>query len=204
MAIRKGSSFLLAMLIGLAAVLVALGLMEKSRVLVQAGTATEPVRWDLPAQPPPPPPPDDSDLQFIAFFSDDLTIQVLDLSGAIVGEGTHGGEVRCNNNHCSQKTQMSFTSGPILTWTVEYRFSTRQALDPVEERAIVAGTGTLVSRGPKERFSFIATFQNNRDGTVSVRYEASRPDASFIIENAPGRFSIRTRPGTTVLGSARR
>lgn len=38
----------------------------------------------------------------------------------------------------------------------------------------------------KERFIFTATFLNNRDGTLWVRYEASRPEASFIIPKAAG------------------
>ena len=49
------------------------------------------------------------------------------------------------------------------------------------------------ARVKKSGFLFTATFQDNQDGTVSVRYEASRPDASFIIPQAPGRLEFRRR-----------
>jgi hypothetical protein len=183
-------------MVGLAAVLVALGLMEMSRVLVQARTGTKVVRWDPLAQPPPP---DDDDLTFIAFFTDELSI-VMDLSGNMIGEGTHGGEIRCNSSHCSQKTQLDFSSGPYVTRTYEYKFTTRQALDREAERAVVGGKGTISGGRQKERFSFTATFQNNQDGTVSIRYEASRPDASFVIPRAPGRLLFLVRSRKTVQG----
>jgi hypothetical protein len=172
-----------AMLIGLAAVLVSLGLLEMSRVPVQARTASEPVLWDLSAQPPP-------DFTLAAYFTDDLPIQVADLSGNVIGEGTHGGRIRCNGNTCSQKTELDIPISVISTLSlqVEYQYTTRQALDPVAERAVVAGKGTIFSRGQKERFSFTGIIQDNRDGTVSVTYVASRPDASFIIPRAPGRL----------------
>ena len=58
---------------------------------------------------------------------------------------------------------------------------------------LVGGKGTVSNDGQKERFLFTATFENNRDGTVAVRYEASRPDASFVIPRVPGRFEISRR-----------
>jgi hypothetical protein len=141
-----------------------------------------------------PPPPNDDDLKFIAFFSDDVSIEIMGLSGNVVGEGIHGREIRCNRNKCSQQTVLSFglpLTDPIV---YEYKFTTRQVLDPEEERVVVSGKGRITSRGQKERFSFTATFQNNKDGTVWVRYEASRPDASFIIPRSPGTFQFSRRP----------
>jgi hypothetical protein len=69
----------------------------------------------------------------------------------------------------------------------------RQAFDLEAERVVVAGTGTKSSDRSKERFSFTATFRNNRDGTLSVTYAASRPDASFVVPEVPGTFEVRTR-----------
>jgi hypothetical protein len=187
---KKLRSFLLAVAMGVVAVVILIDLLEISPALALERVETEPMYLDPPAQPPPP---NDDNLQFIAFFTDELTIQITDLSGNVVGEGVHGGELRCNRDNCSQKTYLSFGVSLTEPTVFEYKFTTGQVLDSVEERAVVGGTGTISSRGQKERFSFIATFQNNRDGTVSVRYEASRPDASFIIPEAPGRFVIRRR-----------
>jgi hypothetical protein len=184
----KIRSFLLAVISGLAALFISIGLLEMSPALALERAGAEPMRLDPPAQPPPP---DDDDLVFIAFFTDPLTIQVTDLSGNVVGEGVHESEVRCNGENCSQKTLLDFTDPGFAEY--EYKFTTRQAVDPVEERAIVEGTGTISSHGQKERFLFTATFQNNRDGTVSVTYQASRPDASFIIPRLPGTFRIFSR-----------
>jgi len=187
---RKRRSFLLAVAVGFGVLVVSLGLLEISPALALERAGTDSVRLDAPAQAPP----NDEDLIFIAYFTDDLSIDITDLSGNIIGEGEHGGAVRCNRNNCSQETQLQFTvplTDPDLVY--EYKFTTRQALDPVEERAVVSGRGTISSLGQKERFLFTATFQNNRDGTLSVRYEASRPDASFIIPEQPGTFRISSR-----------
>jgi hypothetical protein len=186
---KKLWSFLMAAAMGILAVVVSIGLLEVSPALALDRTGIESVRLAPPAQPPPP---NDDDLQFIAFFTDDLSI-ITDLSGNVIGEGEHGGKIRCNKNTCNQQTNLTFRvvfTDPIV---YEYKFTTRLALNPEEESAVVAGKGTISSRGQKERFSFTATFQNNRDGTVWVRYEASRPDASFIIPEAPGRFVFRSR-----------
>jgi hypothetical protein len=185
-------SVLLAVMMGLGAVFVSIGVLGMSPAQAHELELTGSPSL-APAQPPPP---DDDDLGFVAlYFTEPLTIQITDLSGNVVGEGVHGGEVRCNRNNCSQTTQLIYTI-PLTDWLwseYEYKFTTRQAIDPVEERVVVGGTGTISSRGQKERFSFTAVFQNNRDGTVWVRYEASRPDASFIIPAAPGTFSISSR-----------
>jgi hypothetical protein len=184
---RRGSSFVLALVMGLVTLLIAFGQMEMSRTVALARTETGRATWSPSAQPPPP---DDDDLMFFAYFPDEDSIQVTDLAGNIIGEGTHGGEVKCNGNTCSHKTDLVFdwmVASPIPLH-LEYRFTTRQAFDPEEERAVVAGLGTLSNNGQKQGFSFTATFQNNWDGTVSVTYSASRPDASFIIPRAPGEF----------------
>jgi hypothetical protein len=129
----------------------------------------------------------------LVVFADPAPTEVTDLSGNVIGEAEHLGVVRCNGSHCNQKTQLQLLS-PAPPTLVEYRFKDRVALDPVAERAVVAGTGVIASDSGKEKFAFTATFQNNGDGTVSVTYEASRPDASFILSNAPGTFTLFTRP----------
>jgi hypothetical protein len=190
----KMRSLLLAVISGLAAVLISIGLLGLSPALAQERELSGPVRQAAPEQPPP-----DDDFVIIVVFTDPAKIQITDLSGKVIGEGEHGGEVRCNRNKCSQKTQLSF-GVPLTDPTVyEYKFTTRQAIDPEAERAVVGGTGTISNRGQKERFSFTATFQNNKDdhnrndGTVSVTYQASRPDASFMIPKSPGSFRIFRR-----------
>lgn len=142
-----------------------------------------------------PPPPDDDDLYFIAFFTDDLTIPITNLSGNVIGEGRHGGKARCNGANCNQKTDLNLSAGVVFTdpAVIEYKFTNRVTVDPEAERVVVAGTGTISTLGQKERFAFVATFHNNRDGTIFVKYEASNPDASFIIPNAPGAFKISNR-----------
>ena len=115
---------------------------------------------------------------------------ITDLAGNPVGEGEHRGEIRCDGNNCSQATNLQITLP--LTWTgeYEYRFTARQAVDPDERSAVVAGEGTWSNNGESERFSFTASFRDNRDGTVWVKYEASRSDASLIIPAAPGRLEF--------------
>ena len=187
---KKRRSFLLAVAVGFAALVVSLGLLEMSPALALERAGTDSVRLDAPAQAPP----NDDDLQFIAFFTDDLSIEITDLSGKVIGEGGHGGAVRCNRNNCSQETQLQFTvplTDPDLVY--EYKFTTRKALDPASRIAVVGGRGTISSHGQKERFLFTATFRDNGGGTVAIRYEASNPDASFIIPEAPGTFSISGR-----------
>ena len=122
------------------------------------------------------------------------TVEVFDLSGNPISGGLHSGEEWCKNDNCLKKTQLDLNqplTGPV---TIEYRFETRQALDPEELLVVVAGTGTLFNGNQKEKFQFSASIQDNEDGTLSVTYLASRPDASFMIPSAPGTFEITTRP----------
>jgi hypothetical protein len=182
-------SYLLAVIGGLTAVLISIGLLGLSPALANEGELSGPVRQAAPEQPPPP----EDDFTWGVVFTDPAIIDVEDLSGEVIGEGVHLGEVRCNGDKCSQKTQLQFTPFFADPAEYEYKFSTRQALDPKKEKVVVAGTGTISSNGQKERFLFTATFRHNRDGTVWVKYEASRPDASFIIEKSPGTFSFSSR-----------
>lgn len=186
---KKLWSLLLAVAISVIAVVISIGLLEISPALALERAGTEPMYLDLLAQSPPP-----DHLQFVAVFADDLPVQITDLGGNVVGEGEHGGRVKCNSASCSQQTYLRFDTAPAEPSMYEYRFATRLAIDPVAEVVIVGGTGTISSNGQKERFSFTATFQNNGDGTVSVSYVASRPDASFIVPEAPGTFGIFSRP----------
>jgi hypothetical protein len=184
---KKLWSFLLAVTVGVIAVAMLIGLADISPAFALARAAIEPMYLDPLAQPPP----SIDDFRFAAFFTDDSTVQFTDLSGNVVGEGVHGGEVKCKPKSCSHQTYLSSGIPPAELTVYEYKFATKQALDPEARRAVVAGTGTISSQGQKERFTFTATFEDNKDGsTVGVRYEASRPDASFIIPEAPGAFLI--------------
>jgi hypothetical protein len=124
-------------------------------------------------------------------FTDTSPIQYTDLSGT-AGVGVHLGELRCVNDNCNQKIDFV----PILAQKgseyieFEYKFKSKLAFDPAEERVVVSGTGTILSGGPKTRFSFTGVFQNNGNGEVSVTYIASTPEASFTFPAAPGTFSI--------------
>jgi hypothetical protein len=175
----KIHSFLLAVIMGLAAMFISLGLLG----LASPALAQEPeAELNVPVAQATP----DVNVSFTVFFTDPgFNIQITDLAGNPVGEGEHGGQVRCNRNNCSQATQLQLNG-----ITYEYKFKTRQDVDPIARRVIVSGKGTLFTNGRSERFEFVAIFQDNQDGTVTVRYEASRPDASFIIPRSPGRFEF--------------
>lgn len=124
-------------------------------------------------------------------FTDTSPIQYTDQSGNI-SEGLHVGELRCIEDVCNQKIEFKLTSPQPTTDTIvyEYKFKSILAFDPVAERVIVTGTGTIINDGPKDRFLFTGVFQNNGDGTVQVTYSASNPEASFFFPAAPGTFSI--------------
>jgi len=129
-------------------------------------------------------------------YLEKIQVPITNLAGNIVGEGVHDGEVRCVGTDCSQTIRLQITTAisPGLTGnTYQYGFMRNQIIDPDERRAVVTGEGTISSEGQTERFEFTATFQDNRDGTVAVRYEASRPDASFVIARSPGRLEFGSR-----------
>jgi hypothetical protein len=186
----KIQSILLALVIGLGGLFVSLGLLAMTSPVLAQGAELE---GTVPVSQAPVP----EDIIIIVVFTDPLSIPITDLSGNIIGEGVHSGKVRCISNTCNQKTELIFTIPLTDPWPYaeyEYKFKTRMAVDPEAARAVVAGIGTISGRGQRERFTFTATFQDNRDGTVSVTYVASRPDASFIIPRSPGTFTIDSRP----------
>ena len=76
------------------------------------------------------------------------------------------------------------TTSPVLAEGLEVDEVTRQS--PLEQSQ--SGDNPDFN----ETFSFIATFQNNGDGTVWVRYETSIPETSLIIPTAPGTFRINS------------
>lgn len=125
-------------------------------------------------------------------FTDSTPIQYADLAGIIIGEGVHVGEFRCVGDICTQKIEFEPVSPQPNTDTVvyEFKFKGLEAFDPQEERVVASGIGNISSGGPKIRFSFTGTFQNNFDGTVQVIYVASTPDASFSIPAVPGTLSF--------------
>ncbi|MGD2027062.1 MAG: hypothetical protein PVI99_04530 [Anaerolineales bacterium] len=125
-------------------------------------------------------------------FTDTSPIQYTDLSGNVIGEGMHVGELLCIGDNCNQKVKFEPISAGQNTEPVvfEYKFKSKQAFDPVTERVVVSGTGTLSNAGQKTRFSFTGVFENNGDGTVKVTYISSTPEASFIFPAAPGTFDV--------------
>lgn len=188
MQFRRIPSLLLALVIGVVAFALWFGLLRAPSPAVAQEVALSAPRKIAPRMQAPP------DYELVAFvvFTDPAVIEVMDLSGNVIGEGQHQGAVRCSVINCSGKIQLHLI-GSTSPLAYEYKFRTPRALDPEAESLVVAGTGTISDRGQKERFLFTATFQNNRDGTVSVTYVASRPDASFRIAAAPGAFTITRR-----------
>jgi hypothetical protein len=169
--------------LGLGGVFVLIGLLGVSPALARESEITQPVgpatRW----QPPPNLPP----VTIVTTLT--YNIDITDLAGNPVGQGEHGGQVTCNSNgRCVHATELQLNG-----IAYKYRFEERQAVDTVARSAVVRGTGTIDSNGKKERFSFTATFQDNGGGTVAVRYEASRSDASYIVPAAPGTLEFRYR-----------
>jgi len=183
---------LLVVVIGLTTSFVSLGLLGLTPpAAAQEVELTGPINLAPRMQAPAP------EIDYVIYYTYSEQLEITDLSGNVVGEGIHGGKLRCIGDNCNQRTEVVFTRvfAPLYRPDVEYdyRFASRQAHDPIAERVVVAGTGTLSSNGQKERFTFTATFENNRDGTVSATYVASRPDASFRIPNAPGTFEVSRR-----------
>ena len=181
----KIQSLSLAVIIGLAVAAISLGLLGLTSPAVAQGQ-TESVNLAPRAQAQP-------DFVITIIFTDPFSVEIQDLSGNVIGEGDHEGKVRCNGDNCNRNTQLTFGIPLTDPFEIEYKFTSRQAFDPEAAALVVAGTGTIASRGQKERFSFTATFRDNRDGTVSVTYVASRPDASFRIPRTPGTFEIISR-----------
>jgi hypothetical protein len=124
-------------------------------------------------------------------FTDTSPIQYTDLSGNVIGEGVHVGELQCVGDNCNQKIEFEpisqQTTEPVV---FEYKFKSKQSFDPVGQRLVVSGVGTMSGSGPKIRFAFTGVFEDNGDGTVQVTYIASTPEASFVFPAAPGTFSI--------------
>lgn len=181
---------LLAVAIAFAAVISWLALMQVSSALALEGAGTGPVLLEQPELQQPEP----SLSVFVVFTDPAFDIPITDLMGNVIGEGRHTGKLRCILGNCSQKANLSFASPLISTAEYEYKFKTLQAFDHEARTAVVAGSGTISNGDQKERFLFTATIQDNLNGTLAVTYVASRPDASFIIPESPGRLEIRSRP----------
>ena len=180
MTLRGRRATLLAVMMGVVAILSSLVLLEMSPALALEGELTGPMKQVAPEQPPAP-----DTFWGGVVYTDPASIAIQDLVGVVIGEGVHQGKLQCHNN-CSQKTQLSLNG-----MAYEYQFKTIQAVDPVERSMVVAGMGSITSPGQKERFLFTATIQDNRNGTMWVRYEASRPNASFIVPNSAGTMTFR-------------
>jgi hypothetical protein len=125
-------------------------------------------------------------------FTDSGVGDVQDLAGNLIGQGEHTGTARCYDGNCGQRTELQLLSAPANTYT--YKFKDLLALDATAERAVMTGTGVISSENGKEKFTFSAIFENNEDGSLTVTYSASRPDASFVIPRASGTFALVMRP----------
>ena len=191
MKFTKIGSLLFVVVIGLAAAFGYLWLLGTTAAVLaqepQEQALTGPVNLEPGMQQPVP------QIIHIIAFTDPAVHVVQDLAGNAIGEGVHLGEARCRGDKCHKKIQLDLLvgSGQVM---YEYQFKALQALDSEARRSVVAGTGTIY-RGPQRaRFLFTATFEDNGDGTVSVTYVATRPDASFRIPSLPGAFVISSRP----------
>ena len=122
-------------------------------------------------------------------FTDATPIPYTDLSGNLIGEGLHLGELRCVGENCNQKITFEPVSPGTEPLVYEYKFKSRETFDAEGGTVVVSGTGTISSAGSKIRFSFTGVFRNNGDGTIQVRYIASTPEASFIFPAVTGTFS---------------
>jgi hypothetical protein len=139
-------------------------------------------------------PPEPFYIDFTVVFTDPAIIEITDLAGVGVGQGTHLGLAKCHQSKCRHRVNLALTSAsdPSVSYVIEYRFSEPLVIDPDEGRAVLAGTGTLGGNGMKERFSFTATFEDKRDGSLAVTYVSSRPNASFNLVS-PGQMSFGSR-----------
>lgn len=130
---------------------------------------------------------------FGVVFTDPALLGITDLAGTPVGTARHTGEVRCKDDNCQGRVELVvFNSTGSVYYT--YRMKHSVALNPETRRSVVEGTGTIFGGMQKERFRFTATYEDKGDGTLLVRYEASRADASFLIADAPGRVTFMSRP----------
>jgi hypothetical protein len=177
---KKVGYLILPMALGFAVVLIMIALMGVSSASAQeiAGIMEKPPAMYEP-------------IYTFVSLTDTVLGDITDLSGNLIGEGVHGGEMMCINNNCSRETQLYFTSPLIETTYYDYKFKDLQARDPEERLAVVTGKGTISNADKKERFTFTATFIDNLDGTVFVRYDASTPEASFIVPRSPGRIEFQ-------------
>lgn len=165
--------------LGIAGTLLVLSLVDVSAAFAQAQTGDFSVQHQPPQVPV---------FASTVVFTDPAGTQIADLAGNVIGTGTFLGKVRCYNGNCNQRTQLAIGSTEY-----EYKFTTEQALDPDARRLIAAGIGTMVNQGQKVRFVFTAVFDDNLDGTIAVKIEASISDASFIIPNVSGNMTIQPR-----------
>lgn len=184
---------LLAAVFSLAALVAMLGVLGAAPVLAQDQSGTDPMSSDRLYQPPPP---DDDDFDFTIVFTDPPFILITDLSGIIVGEGTHEGEARCSGGICSQSTQLTISCCLTDTWYIEYNYSILRSVNLEEESVVMEGMGTINRSGQSKRFSFTATFRNISDGKIYARYDASLPEASVILPSAPGIFELSETGGS--------
>lgn len=126
----------------------------------------------------------------LAAVINDSDAEVLKLDGSAAGTGSVAGKVNCIKDHCSNKMILD-----LAGFRYVYRFSSKVSLDPVNRRAVVGGTGTLINVADhqKERFSFTATVEDNGDGTLFTKFETSIPEISFIIPTAEGTIGFGSR-----------
>lgn len=128
----------------------------------------------------------------LASFTDTSPIRYTDLSGNILGEGVLVGKMRCVGDNCSQEIEFEPISLEATTGNVkyEYKFKSRQAVNPEVEVVVVSGTGSIIDDGQRIRFSFTGILQNNFNGTTRITFNASTPDVSFIFPEVSGELEF--------------
>lgn len=122
------------------------------------------------------------------WLTDELSVEITDLDGTTVGTGMQMGEVLCRNK-CSKSILVDVYYAEMGSQrSIRYQFTTRQAADPNARRVVVGGKGAIQNAGKNDKFTFTATFEDKGGGAIMARYEASMPEASFIVPESAGRM----------------
>ena len=193
MIFRKILLIVLAVIIAFAALFTMLDVFGKAAPAAASGQERAAARAEEPAQRAKPTADPILDVAVVTTGDIENLVQITDLSGAILGEGLHIGRVKCTGDNCSQRMTIELIELIEPGYegkSYEYKFSSRLAISEEDRRVVVGGVGTLTSGQQKERFTFTATFEDNRDGSFASTYVGSRPDVSFIIPRTRGSFVI--------------
>lgn len=124
MQLIKVRFFLLAVMMGMAALFISIGLLGLASPALAQEREPEPALKVPVAQPS-----SDDDWDFVIVFTDPAKIQITDLAGTPVGEAVHRGSIGCDGNNCSQATHLKYrvplTDPDYYDSEYEYKFTTR-------------------------------------------------------------------------------